>query len=52
LRILFNVAGRQAFNRAVTSLRERQDFSGLDIENKSFRALGAAIDSETKHGKF
>ena len=51
LRILFHVTGRQTFDRAVTTLRERHDFSRGDIEDERFRAFGAAIDSETKHGE-
>ncbi len=48
-RILFDMPGRQALDRAVGALRERDDFAGLDIEDQRLRALGAAIDSETKH---
>ncbi len=48
-RILFDMPGRQALDRAVGPLRERDHFPGLDIEDQGLGALGSAIDSETKH---
>jgi hypothetical protein len=48
-RVLFNVACGQSFNRAISGLGERENFALIDVEHEGLGALGAAIDSETKH---
>jgi lactoylglutathione lyase len=48
---LFNVACGQSFNRAISELGERENFALIDVEHEGLGALGAAIDSETKHNE-
>jgi len=49
LRILFDMTRGQPFDRTVALLRERENFTRIEIEHQALGAVGAAIDSETKH---
>src|ERR1700751_4509758 len=49
IRLLFHMARRKIRNEIVGLLSRRENFTGFEIENDRFGALGSAIDAEIKH---
>src|ERR1700730_111887 len=49
VRLLFHMARRKIGNEIVGLLSRRENFTGFEIEDDRFGALGSAIDAEIKH---